>query len=333
MSAYQVGRVEPNRAIVQVDDARVAILASMYNPKKTVYAQLELVDFAGLSAGADSGGIFSGEALAAVKTCDALAVVLRNFSSEEVESQLGPAAPADDLETIIAEFLLSDQILVERRLEKVREDIKKGKRDTDLPTEEKLLTVVLAHLEEGGPVRGLDLNPEQKKQLSGYQFLTAKPFFIVLNSDEERYGSSHGVVSVLEKTGAVVEFAGGFEMELGGLDPDDAEIFMQDMGIEGSARARLTTFAYATLGYISFFTVGEDEVRAWTVRTNATAVEAAGAIHSDLARGFIRAECFSYDNLIDCGSEKGLKEKGQIRLEGKGYSVQDGDILNIRFSV
>ena len=333
VSAYQAGRVEPNRSIVQVEDGRVDRLSQMYNPKKTIYAQLELVDFAGLSAGAEGGEIFTGEALAAVKTSDALAVVLRNFSSEEVESQRGAAAPADELETIVSEFLLSDQILVERRLAKVREDIKKGKKDADLPAEEKLLSKVLQHLEDGKPVRELSLNPEEIKQLSGYQFLTAKPYFAVLNSDETQYGSSGPTIEKIEQFCPVVEFAGAFEMELSQLDPDDASVFMQDMGIEGSARARLSTFAYAILGYMSFFTVGEDEVRAWTIRSGDTAVVAAGVIHSDLARGFIRAECFAYADLISYGSEKGLKEKGLIRLEGKTYLVQDGDILNIRFSV
>lgn len=333
VSAYQGGRVEPNRSIVQVADRRVDQLSEMYNPKKTIYAQLELVDFAGLSAGAEGGEIFTGEALGAVKTSDALAIVVRNFSSEEVESQSGPAAPLDELETIISEFMLSDQILIERRLEKVREDIKKGKKDADLPSEEKLLAKVLGHIEDGQPLRDMELNVEESKQLSGYQFLTSKPFFAVLNSDEERYGSSAETVTSIEKICPVVEFAGNFEMELAQLDAEDAAVFMQDMGIEESARSRLSTFAYAILGYISFFTVGEDEVRAWTIRTGDNAVDAAGTIHSDLARGFIRAECFAYDDLIQYESEKGLKEKGLIRLEGKTYLVRDGDILNIRFSV
>ncbi|MBT3276293.1 MAG: redox-regulated ATPase YchF [Spirochaetales bacterium] len=333
VSAYQSGRVEPNRAIVQVEDERVAVLSEMYQPKKTIYAQLELVDFAGMSGNADNGEIFTGEAVAAVKTTDALALVLRSFASEEVDSQHGPANPAEELETLNAEFLLSDQIVVEKRLAKVREDIKKGKKDADLPAEEKLLALVLEHLEAGKPIRELEINPDQRKALSGYQFLTSKPIFVILNSDEERYGSSSAVLEEIEKTCEAIEFAGKFEMELSGLDPEDAAVFMEDIGITGSARARLSTSAYAILGYISFFTVGEDEVRAWTIRSGATAVDAAGTIHSDLARGFIRAECFSYDDLHTLGTEKALKEKGLIRLEGKTYIAQDGDILNIRFSV
>ena len=333
VSAYQSGKVEPNRAIVRVDDSRVESLTEMYKPKKTVYAQLDLVDFAGLAAEPGNGEIFSGEALAAVKNCDALALVLRNFDSEEVTSQHGKSNPAEELSVLLEEFLLSDQILLERRLERVREDIKKGKRDAGLPAEEKLLSLLHERVESGEPIRNIEINPEQKKQLSGYSFITAKPFFAILNSGEEQYGNSGVVIKSLETKCAVVEFAGKLEMEIAGLEPEDAKDFMNDLGISQSARERLTSFAYSILGYSSFFTVGPDEVRAWTIRKNASAVEAAGVIHSDLARGFIRAECFTYTDIETYGSEKELKGKGLIRLEGKEYKVQDGDILNIRFSV
>lgn len=333
VSAYQSGKVEPNRAMVRVDDSRVGNLAELYNPKRTIYAQLELVDFAGLSAGAEGGEIFTGEALAAVKGCDAFALVLRNFRSEEVSSRHGEPDAAEELSSLLDEFILADQILLERRLMRVREDIGKGKKEPGLPAEEKLLSMLHERLEAGDTVRSIELNADQRKQLGGYSFLTAKPCFALLNSDEESYGKSPEIVATLEEKCPVVEFAGKFEMELAGLEPDEALAFMQDLGIERSARERLTGFAYSILGYSSFFTVGEDEVRAWTIRTGAKAVEAAGVVHSDLARGFIRAECFSYENLEIHGSEKELKEKGLIRLEGKEYQVKDGDILNIRFSV
>jgi ribosome-binding ATPase len=333
VSAYQSGKVEPNRAIVRVDDSRVGVLSGFYNPKKTIYAQLDLVDFAGLSEGAAGGEIFSGEALAAVKSCDAFALVLRNFKSEEVESQHGESNPVEELATLLDEFLLADQILVERRLERVKEDIGKGKKEPGLPGEEKLLSMLHERLEAGDTVRNIELNTDQQKQLGGFSFLTGKPCFAILNSDEECYGGSSEIITALEENCSVVEFAGKFETEIAGLEPDEAEAFLQDLGIEHSARERLTGFAYTILGYSSFFTVGEDEVRAWTIRTGAKAVEAAGVIHSDLARGFIRAECFSFANLETHGSEKALKEKGLIQLEGKEYQVKDGDILNIRFSV
>ncbi|MBN1685236.1 MAG: redox-regulated ATPase YchF [Spirochaetales bacterium] len=333
VSAYQSGKPEPNRAMVQVDDGRVDKLAAMYNPRKTVYAQLELVDFAGLSAGAERGGLFSGEAFAALKSCDALALVLRNFDSDEVTAQHGGPRPAEELLTLTEEFLLADQMLLERRLERVRDDLKKGKRNGELTTEERLLSLLLERVEAGEAVRDIDLNPHQLKQISGYSFLTAKPVFAVLNSGEEQYGKSHSVVETIEKSCPVVEFAGKFEMELAVLEPEESAEFMDELGISQSAKERLTGFAYSLLGYSSFFTVGADEVRAWTIRRGASAVEAAGVIHSDLARGFIRAECFSYQDLETHGDERELKNKGLVRLEGKEYQVRDGDILNIRFSV
>jgi GTP-binding protein YchF len=305
----------------------------MYNPRRTVYAQLDLVDFAGLSAEAKNGEVFSGEALAAVKNCDALALVLRNFDSEEVASQHGEANPLDGLSTLEEEFLLSDQILLERRLERVREDARKGKRNRELPNEEKVLTMVHSRVEAGEPIRNIYLNADQQKQISGYGFITAKPVFAILNSGEDRYGKSGEVIDSVEKHCAVVEFAGMLEMELAGLDPEDAGDFMDELGITESARVRLTSSAYSILGYSSFFTVGDDEVRAWTIRKGASAVDAAGVIHSDLARGFIRAECFSFPDIAVHGSEKELKSRGLVRLEGKEYRVNDGDILNIRFSV
>ena len=332
-SAYQTGRVQPNRAMVRVNDFRVVDLAQLYNPKKTVYAQLEIVDFSGLAETERGGETFTGEALAAVKTTDALAVVLRNFSDEEVDAQHGPVRPAQELEIIITELLLADQILIEKRLERIHGDIKRGKKNPEFASEEKLLNDLLVQLEAGTPLREMDLSADQRKALSGYQFLTDKKLFAVLNSDESRFDNSQSIIKEIESFCSVVEFSGRFEMELIHLEAEEAAVFMKDLGIEESAKSRLTTFAYTILGYISFFTVGDDEVRAWTVRTGDNAVQAAGAIHSDLARGFIRAECFAYDDIRTYGSERVLKEKGLFRLEGKSYLVRDGDILSIRFSV
>ena len=332
-SAYQTGRVQPNRAMVQVNDSRVFNLAQLYNPKKTVYARLEIVDFSGLAETERRGETFTGEALAAVKTTDAIAVVLRNFSDEEVDAQHGPVRPAQELEIIITELLLADQILIEKRLERIHGDVKRGKKNPEFAAEVKLLNALLYQLEEGTPLREIDLTGDQRKALCGYQFLTDKKIFAVLNSDENRFGSSQRVITEIKKLCSVVEFSGRFEMELVHLEAEEAAIFMEDLGIAESAKSRLSTFAYTILGYISFFTVGEDEVRAWTVKAGDNAMEAAGAIHSDLARGFIRAECFAYDDIRTHGSERVLKEKGLFRLEGKSYQVRDGDILSLRFSV
>jgi len=349
---YDTGKVEPNVGVVPVADERVEKLSALYNPRKTIHATIEFIDFVGAHQGAAKGGLFSGEGMALIKTADALALVLRNFSNPTIEGLLGPPKPLGDLETLMDELILSDQVVAERRLERIRQDHQRGKKTPQTLAEEKVMERLVQGLTEGRPVRSVPLTPEEQKLIGGYKFLTAKSILILLNSDESRYGKDprltealHGKVKGWEGTQntessspapgsiPVIEFAGKFEMELAQLDPSDREAFMADMGIGESARSRLTRAAYEALGYISFFTVVEDEVRAWTIRKGETALDAAGTIHSDLARGFIRAECFTVKDLLELGSEKAVKDKGLFRLEGKEYIVQDGDILHIRFSV
>lgn len=324
--SYSGGKVEPNVAVVQVVDERVDELSELYQPKKRIFATIELIDFAGLTgSGAEA---FSPEALNRIKGCDALAIVLRNFSDPGIDAELGEAAPAEDFETVYGEMLITDQIVAEKRIERVAEDRKKGKKTGANPREEKVLSRIVETLEGGEPVRSVELDEEAARIVSGFQFLTGKPAFVVLNSDEQRYGKATVSLPL-----PVIEFAGLFESELSRMEQEEAKEFMQDAGMTESARSRLTTFAYEILGYISFFTVGPDEVRAWTLRKGGTAVDAAGTIHSDLARGFIRAECFRCEDILEHKSEKELKKLGKVRLEGKEYLVDDGDILSIRFSV
>ncbi|MBN2049892.1 MAG: redox-regulated ATPase YchF [Spirochaetales bacterium] len=333
VSEYTAAKLEPNRAVVEVLDKRVDVLTEQYQPKKTIYATIHVTDFVGLSKGSAEHSLFSVAALGLIKTVDSLALVLRNFSNPVIDEVYGPADPVKELDTLLGELVLTDQIVVERRLEKINEDLKRGKKDAHSAQEEKALQRLLEVLSEGGKVRDIDLNAEEEKTLAGFQFLTAKPIFAILNSGEENYGKNEALEKTISAVCPVIEFAGTFEMELAGLKEDEAAEFMSDLGITESARSRLTTFAHDILGYISFFTVGKDEVRAWTIRRGENAVDAAGTIHSDLARGFIRAECFTYDDFAALGSEKAVKEKGLFRLEGKDYIVKDGDILNIRFSV
>ncbi|MFP4430150.1 MAG: redox-regulated ATPase YchF [Spirochaetaceae bacterium] len=334
VGSYGGRNVEPNRAIVDVADSRVDRLSEMYAPKKTVYATIEVVDFAGLTADAATQGVFSGEAMGLIKASDALALVARNFSDAVVDETQGAADPRRDVEKVAGELVLGDLIVIERRLERIEGDLRRGKKTPALQGEQKVLSRLQEALSEGIPVSQVELTPEDQKLIAGFQFLSQKPLFVVLNSGEEQYGRNPGTVAELEKQYPVIEFSGSFEMELGALeDPEERQMFMQEAGIEESARERLTKFAYHALGYLSFFTVGPDEVRAWTIRRGENAVDAAGAIHSDLARGFIRAEVFTYDDLIELGSEKAIKEKGRLRVEGKTYIVSDGDILHVRFSV
>lgn len=332
VTSYSGGKVEPNLAVVEVEDPRVTKLSEMYNPKKTVYAVIEFTDFAGLTAGAAQHGLFSGAAMGMIKTSDALAVVVRNFREPTIDAAQGEPKPMSDLTAIVEELIFSDLMIVENRLERIAADMERGKKTQELVSEKKLLTTLKDHLDETCPLRTMELSEEELKKIQGFQFLSLKPMLVILNSDENNYGRNEALLHRMSEEYKVIEFAGKFEMELAGLDDEEARAFMEDLGIESSARDRLITFAYDMLGYISFFTVGEDEVRAWTITRGTPAVEAAGEIHSDLERGFIRAECFRYEELVEAGSEKGVKENGKFRLEGKEYIVRDGDILHIRFS-
>jgi GTP-binding protein YchF len=329
VAAKSNGKAEPNVAVLKVMDDRVTRLSEIYHPRKTVYATVEFADFTGPAGEAGKGAAFSAAAAGTIKTMDALTLVLRNFEDECT----GPPSPLEDLRRIEEELLLSDLIVVENRLERIDKGNHRGQRTEALAREEKVLAKIQEGLNDNQPVRDLALSPDEDRLIRGFQFLTRKPLLVLLNSDEHRYEKDAPLLAEISKGRTVIEFAGKFEMELSRLDEDEAALFLEDMGIRESASRRLTALAYETLGYLSFFTVGSDEVRAWNVLNGNTALEAAATIHSDLARGFIRAECFSYRDFLQCGSEKGVRETGRFRLEGKDYRVQDGDILSIRFNV
>ena len=329
VSAYSTGKVGPNLAAVKVGDERVTALSAIYRPKRIVYPTIDIVDLAGVSEGDARSDAFSGDLMKVARSCDALAIVLRGFGSD----LLGAPGPIADLKKIEDELLIADLIVAEKRLEKIEAGIRKGQATPALKAEEKVVRAVVDALNAGRPVRELDLDADGETMIRGFQFLTKKQALVILNSHEALFGKKGDLMEELGRRYRTVEFAGEFEMELTRLDEESARAFMEDLGISDSARDRLTALAYDALGYISFFTVGEDEVRAWNVRRDATAVEAAAAIHSDLARGFIAAECFRYDDLVAFGSEKAVKDKGRFLLAGKDYSVKDGDILSIRFNV
>jgi ribosome-binding ATPase len=330
VSAFASAKTEPNIAIVDVADTRVTNLIAMYKPKKSAYAKIELVDFVGVEKDeTKKEELFSPDLMRLVKTTDSLAVVLRNFTSDLT----GAPNAASDLSKIEEELLLSDLIIAEKRMERIAASSKGGQTPA-LAAEEKVLVKVIGQLNAMKPIRELSLTADEQKILRGFQFLTQKPLLLILNSGEAQFKKDPLLLENLAKQYKAIECAGSFEMEVSRLS-DEAEIkaFMDDMHINESVRDRLTVCAYETLGLISFFTVGEDEVRAWELVRGSNAVDAAGAIHTDLARGFIRAECFSYADLVECGSEKAVKDKGKFRMEGKDYIVKDGDILSIRFNV
>ncbi len=329
VTAYSDAKAEPNVAVVEVDDERLIRLTDMYMPKKTTGATIEMIDFPGLKEGSAKNGSFSGSSMEWIKNTDALALVVRNFNDDLA----GDPTPLGDIDEIDTELLLADLIIVESRLERLEWFQKRGQKTNALALEEKALRKVAEQLNNNQPIRNLDLDEDEEKTIRGFQFLTKKPFLVILNSDETVFGQNKDIMGKIESRYNIIEFAGHFETELSRLNDEEAKLFMEDIGIKKSARERLSQFAYKTLGYVSFFTVGKDEVRAWSIHGGDTAVNAAGAIHSDLARGFIRAECFTYDELVECGSEKGVRENGHFRLEGKNYIVRDGDVLSIRFSV
>ncbi|MEN6317659.1 MAG: DUF933 domain-containing protein [Syntrophaceae bacterium] len=329
VTAYSDAKAEPNVGVVSVDDERLPCLTDMYKPKKTTCATIEMIDFPGMKEGSANNGFFTGNSMGWIKSADALVLVVRSFHDDLA----GSPAPLHDINEIDTELILADLILVENRLEKIEWFKKRGKNTNSLALEERTLRKIAERLNNNCPIRSIEFAEDEEKLMRGFQFLTNKPFLVILNSDEEVFGHNTDLIAEIELHYNVIEFAGRFEMELSHLDDEDREAFMEDMGIRKSARERLTQFVYRTLGYLSFFTVGEDEVRAWGIHGGDTAVNAAGAIHTDLARGFIRAECFTYDALMKCGSEKKIRENGYFRLEGKDYIVRDGDILSIRFSL
>jgi ribosome-binding ATPase YchF (GTP1/OBG family) len=261
---------------------------------------------------------------------DALALVLRNFTDEIGESP----DPVGELNSLMDEFAVADLITVENRIERIDWSIRRGQKVTGAAEERELMVRLQQHLETSQPLSDLSLKEHEYKLIRGYGFLTLKPLMIILNSSEELFGTNGELMGRLSQAAPALDCAGLFEQEISAMESDeDRLLFMEDIGITESARDRITQLAYSTLGYISFFTVGSDEVRAWNLRRGLSARDAAGVIHTDLARGFIRAECFHYEDLVDLGSESVIKEQGKWRLEGKDYTVRDGDILSIRSGV
>jgi GTP-binding protein YchF len=330
VTAYASEKAEPNLAVVEVLDNRITHLSAIYKPRKTVYATIEIIDFVGFSGDSCRGSTPSMNSMGLIKNTDALALVVRNFR----DVSAGSPDPFADIKQMNEEMLLSDMLITESRLERIAWSYTRGKKTNDLQREEKTLQKILEQLNNDRPIRDLELNKDEEKAVHGFQFLTKKPLMVILNSDEMIFGKNQDLLDEIRRMHDAIEFAGKFEMELSLLeDEQETKLFMEEMGIKASARDRLTRMAFETLGYISFFTVGSDEVRAWNISKGETALEAAATIHTDLARGFIRAECFSYADSVECGSEKGIRENGRFRLEGKNYRVHDGDILNIRFNV
>lgn len=320
------GGVEVHLAAAQVPDQRLARLAALFRPRRTVPAQVEWVDIPGLDLSAPCGGREAARLLEHARRADALVHVVRGFGGG-----LGDPAPLAELTALDAELALADLQIVENRLGRLTKDrLKLGKQFS--MAEPQLLESLRAHLEAGRPLRDLGLDSEQEKLVSGFSFLTRKPLLTVVNAEEQ--GLDGEVLrAAQERRQEVIPLCAQLEAEIAQLPEDERLEFLTGLGIGEPALHRLIRAAYTALGLQSFFTVGEDECRAWTVRVGALAPEAAGVVHSDMARGFIRAEVCAYEDLVKAGGLAAAKRENLLRLEGKHYVLRDGDILTIRFAV
>jgi GTP-binding protein YchF len=328
------GKAEANVGVARVPDERLDRLTALFNPRKHVPATVEFADVAG--AGAAQTGAQALLDLAPFRHADALLHVVRMFRDPSVPHPSGTIDPARDVRTMEDEVILADLGVVERRLERLERDLKKGAHPEGA-AERDILHRCRTALEAGQPLRALGLSADEAKRLRGFQLLSAKPLLLVLNLDEADLARADEAVPLagLEPfmAGAAtraVPICAKIELEIAQLDPSDAAAFMADLGLRESGLDRVIRASYDLLGYISFFTVGEDECRAWSIPRNTPAVLAAGEIHSDISRGFIRAEVVGYDQLIARGTLAACRDHGELRLEGKEYVVNDGDVINFR---
>lgn len=334
-SPFSSGQLEVHTAVVGVPDPRIDHLSAVYKPKKTTYATVTFTDIGGLDKGVGEGGL-SGPMRNELAQVDGFLHVLRAFEDDEVPHTLDTVDPIRDLQVMDSEFLLLDLIAVENRQARLHEERQKGKVETRQQNqiETALMERLHAHLEAERPLRDLDLTPEEIKLLRGYGFLTLKPVLVIFNTGEGGGDPAAGLQYEHRQT-RIVTLQGRLEAEIAQLDnPEDVALFLAEYGLQAPSRDRVLALSYDLLGIQSFFTYGPDEVRAWPLRKGATAVEAAGVIHTDLARGFIRAEVVAYDDFVAAHDDmNGVKAAGRLRLEGKDYVVKDGDMIVVRFAV
>ncbi len=326
---------DANQAVVKIKDKRLDALTAIFQPKKQIYAVIEMVDLVGLLKGETSGQSFTSDFLNKVKTNDALIHVVRGFRDESVPHPDGSVDMLRDIRTLEEEFLFADMAFVENRLEKLEKDIKRPKTKEQAEKEKKVMEKWNEQLQQEKPLRELDMDADEQYFVKNYQALSAKPLLIALNLDEEDIADSDNILENIQKEVQgknikVEPFFAKIEMELVQLEDEEKKMFMDEYGIKESALERLIKSAYDLLGYQSFFTVGEDECRAWTIRKGMTAQEAAGVIHTDFYNKFIRAEVVSYKDFMEYRSFAKCKEAGVFRLEGRDYIVEDGDILHVR---
>jgi len=330
------GKAETVLGVARVPDPRLDVLTAMYKPRKRVPATVEFADIPGRASGSGADALLD---VAAYRNADALVHVLRAFDDPAIPHAAGSIDPARDARAMEDELILADLAVVEKRLERLAKDLKKT-RTAELEREQAVLAACRPHLESGAALRALDLPDDDRRRLRGFQFLSAKPILLVLNADEgdlagglDRLLARHDLAGLGAGPSArTVAVCAKIELEIAQLDAADAAAFLSDLGLKESGLDRVIRASYDLLGYISFFTVGEDECRAWSIPRGTPAQAAAGEIHTDLSRGFIRAEVVAYDALVARGSMAACRDHGEVRLEGKDYPVADGDVVNVRFA-
>ena len=334
---YPFCTIDPNVGVVPVPDERLDVLAEMYHPEKYTPAVIEFVDIAGLVRGASRGEGLGNKFLANIREVDAIVHVVRCFEDENVVHVSGSLDPADDIVTINLELILSDMEVLSRRIDR-SEKLAKG--DRKYLAEVDLFRRLMAHLESEQPARTFDCTDEERELVRSVALISAKPVIYAANLDEDGF-ADYAANPLYQKVSAIAQaedarglpICAKLEQEISQLDADERGMFMEELGITESGLSRLIKLSYEQLGLISYLTAGPKEVRAWTIERGTKAPQAAGKIHSDFERGFIRAECVSYDDLIACGSMAAAKERGLVRSEGRDYVMQDGDVVLYRFNV
>ena len=334
---YPFCTIEPNVGMVTVPDERLDFLASIYEPKKYTPAVIEFVDIAGLVKGASKGEGLGNKFLSNIRNTDAIVHVVRCFDDENVIHVEGGTDPKRDVEIIDLELIMADMEMVERRIEKAN---KNAKGDKKFLHEAEVFKGLLEHLNEGKSVRSYECEPDDMELIATSDLLTIKPVIYAANMDENGISDYENndyykqLCTIAEAEGAqVLPICAKLEEEIAALEPEEREMFLEEMGMEQSGLDRMIKCSYALLGLISFLTCGPDECRAWTIRKGTKAPQAAGKIHTDFERGFIRAEIVAFDDLRECGSMAAAKEKGLVRSEGKDYVMHDGDVTLFRFNV
>lgn len=335
---YPFCTIEPNVGIVSVPDARLDYLASIYHPEKFTPATIEFVDIAGLVKGASKGEGLGNKFLSHIREVDAIVHVVRCFDNDDIIRVENSVSPRGDAETINLELIFSDMELIERRIERTGKMAKSG--DKKILSEIQLLQRIKAHLEQFLPVRSMELSEEEANYVTSLFLLTSKPVIYAANISEDdvadpfscSYVKELAAVAEIEKA-QLITVCSKMEEEMSSLEDDEKKEFLAELGIQESGLDQLITASYSTLGLISFLTAGPKEVRAWPIRSGTKAPGAAGKIHSDFERGFIRAEIVSFADLMECGSYTAAKEKGLVRSEGKEYIMKDGDVTLFRFNV